>query len=84
MDVIENNQFDLISVYPNPNNGLVNLNLGNLVSAVIKVYGSHGQVVYQQKGVSGIHQFELKSAPGVYFIEVDSEIGKQVFKLVKK
>ena len=48
MDVIENNQLDLISVYPNPNNGLVNLNLGNLVSAVIKVYGSHGQVVYQQ------------------------------------
>lgn len=84
MDVIENNQLDLISVYPNPNNGLVNLNLSNLVSAVIKVYGSHGQVVYQQKGVSGIHQFELKSAPGVYFIEVDSEIGKQVFKLVKK
>ena len=79
-----NNQINDISVYPNPNSGFVNINLGSSTNAVIKVYSSSGQVVYQKNGLSGVYQFELNTAPGIYFIEVDSELGKEVFKLVKK
>ena len=78
-----NDQIEAISVYPNPNSGIVNINFGSSTNAVLKVYSASGQIVYQQNGLSGIYQFELKSAPGLYFVEVDSETGKQIFKVVK-
>ena len=34
--------------------------------------------------ISGIHQFELEGAPGLYFMEVKSESGSQFLKLIKK
>ena len=77
------NQEVQISVYPNPNNGVVNIDLGGVATAEIKVYNTSGQKVFQEKSVSGICQFEIKGNPGMYFIEVDSEIGKQTFKVVK-
>ena len=73
-----------ISAYPNPSIGTVNVDLGGLKGAQIKVSNSSGQMIYQEFGISGIHQFELKGAPGLYFIEVKSETGSQFFKLIKK
>ena len=73
-----------ISAYPNPSIGLVNVDLGALTGAQIKVSNSSGQMIYQEFSISGIHQFELKGAPGLYFIEVKSETGSQFFKLIKK
>ena len=78
-----NDQIEAISVYPNPNSGIVNINFGSLTNAVLKVYSASGQIVYQQNGLSGLYQFELKSTPGLYFVEVDSETEKQIFKVVK-
>ena len=80
-DVLKNIE---VSAYPNPSFGTVNVDLGTLKSAQIKVSNSNGQMIYQEFGVSGIHQFELKGTPGLYFIEVKSETGSQFFKLVKK
>ena len=72
-----------VSIYPNPNSGVVNVNLGSSKNAEIKVFGSNGHVVYQKQSISGVHQFELNFSPGLYFVEVDSELGKQIFKMVK-
>ena len=77
------NQDVQISVYPNPNNGVVNIDLTGVAVAEINVYNTSGQKVYQEKGISGICQFEIKGNPGMYFIEVDSGSGKQIFKVVK-
>ena len=73
-----------LSVYPNPSIGLVNVDLGALTGTQINVFNSSGQMIYQEFGISGIHQFELKGAPGLYFMEVKSESGSQFLKLIKK
>lgn len=73
-----------ITTYPNPSNGIVNINLGSVSDAFVKVSSANGQLVYQQTGLSGRHQFELKGNPGLYFIEVTSETGSQYFKMIKK
>jgi hypothetical protein len=73
-----------ITTYPNPSNGIVNINLGSVSDAFVKVSSANGQLVYQQTGLSGRHQFELKGNPGLYFIEVSSETGTQYFKMIKK
>jgi hypothetical protein len=41
-------------------------------------------MIYKEFGISGIHQFELKGGPGLYFMEVKSEAGIQFLKLIKK
>ena len=63
---------------------MVNIDLGIIENVTIRVSNSSGQIVYEQIGLSGIHQFELNSKPGLYFIEVRSETENQVFKLIKK
>jgi N-acetylneuraminic acid mutarotase len=56
-----------ISVYPNPSNGLVFLNLGDVSISEIKVFNSLGEIIYQSnKKVSSIN---LSNNPkGVYFL----------------
>ena len=81
---VQEEQSHQISTYPNPSLGMVNVDLGNLKNATIRVSNSSGQIVYEQIGLSGIHQFELNSKPGLYFIEITSESKKEVFKLIKK
>ena len=73
-----------VTTYPNPSNGIVTINLGSLADVSIKVSNLNGQLVYQQTGLSGMHQFELLGDPGLYFIEVNSEDNRKVFKLIKK
>ncbi len=81
---LNENQVTKISTYPNPSTGIVNIDLGNLKNASIRVFNSSGQVMYEQQGLSGTHQFELNNKPGLYFIEVTSETENQIFKLIKK
>lgn len=73
-----------ISMYPNPTNGMVTIDLGDLNSAAIKVTGLNGQVVYQNDEIqSPIHQFNLNEAAGIYFVEISASGESQVFKLVR-
>lgn len=81
----ENSMFNEVSIYPNPSDGVVHVNLGDLTSANVKVTGLNGQVVFQQENIeTQALQFELNEASGIYFVEVSSLGEKQVFKLVKK
>ena len=81
----ENILFNQVSIFPNPSHGLVNIELGNLKEVSIKVFSENGQLIYHQENINAsIHQFDLNIAPGIYFVELNSQGEKQQFKLVKK
>ncbi len=81
----ENSFLKNVSIFPNPSNGLVNIELGNIKDVTIKVLNSNGQLVYEKEDINTkSYQFELKEAAGVYFIEVYSNEVKKEFKLVIK
>jgi len=83
----ENTLFNSVSIFPNPNpnQGLVNIDLGNLLEASIKVFNVNGQLIYHKENINtAIFQFEFNEAPGVYFVEVNSQSEKQQLKLIKK
>ena len=81
----ENTLFNGVSIFPNPNQGLVIIYLGNLKEVSIKVFSASGQLIYQVENINTqIHQFEFKEAPGVYFVEVSSNGEKQQYKLIKE
>jgi len=80
----ENTLFSNVSIYPNPSNGLINIDLGSLKDVSIKVLSVRGQLIYYKKNIdTPIYQFELDAAPGIYILELSAEGEKQQFKLVK-
>jgi uncharacterized repeat protein (TIGR03803 family) len=70
-----------IKIYPNPSNGLVNIELGELKNATIKVYNSLWQLIYNVRDINTqAYSFELNNYSGVYFIEISSGENTQIFK----
>ena len=74
-----------ILVFPNPNNGVVNIDFGNLSNCTVVVYDLNGKslVEYPQKGSSEL-QFNLEVSKGIYLIEVNSGNTKYSFRLVRR
>ena len=83
--IVETPLFNSVSIFPNPNQGLLNVDLGDLKNVSIKVTSASGQLIYEEENINAsIHQFELKETPGVYILEVSSQGEIQQYKLVKK
>ncbi|HKC69170.1 MAG TPA: T9SS type A sorting domain-containing protein, partial [Bacteroidia bacterium] len=60
-----------IAVYPNPNNGMVNLQMSDYENARIEVYSVIGQKVYTQALQNSVQQLNLSTlVDGVYQIRV--------------
>ena len=77
--------FTNVNVYPNPNDGLVNIDLGDLKDVTISVYDLAGKLIYVKTNInSAIFQFELEAAKGTYVIELVSEGKTHQVKLVKR
>jgi len=77
--------FNQVSISPNPNTGLVNIDLGSLKDVSIKVINLSGQLIYYKENINTpIYQFELDAASGIYILELSAGGEKQQFKLVKQ
>ena len=73
-----------INIYPNPNQGKVNMDIGELKVVSINVFGVNGKLVYNAENINGpTYQFELNGAPGVYILELKTQGETQHYKLVK-
>jgi len=77
-----------ISVYPNPTNGIVNINIKNSLKGTIKVENITGETVFEEKvdiNGSKVESIDLsKLANGNYFVKVQSSDSKvaEDFKIV--
>lgn len=76
--------FGEVAVYPNPTNGLVNIDLGTFTGASVQVIDLNGKVVYTANNASGLFTFELNQAPGIYMVEVRIENNSRRFKVIKE
>lgn len=73
------------SVYPNPNNGLFNVQLDNTEKLTARLVDVTGKVVSsQQLSGSTIYTLDMQTAPsGVYILELESEKGRTYKRLIK-
>jgi len=73
------------SLYPNPSNGHVSLNFGEVLSekAQIKVYDMMGKLVFETSANAGVESMSLNLslANGVYQVAVSSEGYSQVIRM---
>jgi hypothetical protein len=77
---------DHISLYPNPTNGMVSIDLSLIENPSIKVFNTFGQIVKAETKIrSDLYQFELLGSPGLYFVEITDDKGtKSYIKLIKR
>ena len=77
--------FEGVSIYPNPNTGLVNIDLNSLKDVNIKVYDISGNLIYAENNISGgLYQFNLEVANGMYIIEINADNQTMRSKLIKR
>lgn len=82
---IKDNDLNNISIYPNPTNNIVYVNLTNIENLeTITLRDVTGRIIAQNGNPNGTVQFDLSNeANGVYFINIESENGFVTKKVVK-
>lgn len=80
---LTDNNLSQIQLYPNPNKGLFNINLGTVQATLIQISSANGTIIYSNsKNLTGIHQIALNISAGLYFVDVWTENGTFQMKLV--
>ena len=84
--VLENNFGNTLTVYPNPTNGEVSIDLGSSYNNVSVIASNVlGQIVHNKNfNNSSLLQLNISGEAGVYFIEVSSGDKKAILKVMKK
>ena len=77
----------LISVFPNPSNGNVNVNIETIGEVCVEVYDHIGKLLYSNMVtryyISELNTFLDGLSSGVYLIKVNDDENNQTVKLVK-
>lgn len=72
-----------INLYPNPSNGNFYIDLNGLVSTEIRVVDLNGRVIHSQKPLNSVVvNVDFKANPGIYLVEVYTEKGRVIKKVV--
>ncbi len=81
-----NNLLSNVLVYPNPNEGILNVELGMLndSNSSIQILNSLGQLFIEESLIMKHSTFNIQHFPsGIYFVKISSDKGSRVVKVVK-
>lgn len=71
-------------IYPNPGKGEINVELGSLKDANVKIFSAGGKLIYQTKILNQAKQvIHINQQPGIYFVEIISSGKTGHFKYIK-
>lgn len=83
--ITENNMISGLSVYPNPTNGLLNIELNNASFKSVQVIDLTGKVVATSNGHSKVTEVNMSNlANGVYYVKIKTDNASSVIKVVKQ
>jgi hypothetical protein len=78
----------LCAIFPNPTSGncTINWNQNATVLADIRIYSTEGKQVFGQQCTNEMPTLISTSGleAGIYMVSVETNLGKEVFKLIKK
>jgi hypothetical protein len=82
---IEKNSLSNLTLYPNPTNGNITIDLGETkINVKAKLTNSVGQVVLTQNlGSTNFINLDLESSSGIYFLQIEADgeiITKKIIK----
>ncbi|MDG1476736.1 MAG: T9SS type A sorting domain-containing protein [Vicingaceae bacterium] len=83
----ETNIINEINLYPNPTNGLININFGknNLKNATLQVIDLLGKVIQTEDVTTQKTTLNLnKYSKGIYLVKFSNENGNKIYKVIKE
>jgi hypothetical protein len=73
-----------VSVYPNPFQNELNIDLNNLSNPKLEVIDIHGKLLFDQSFMNGLNSFNTSDlSEGMYFIKITSDEGMFTYKTFK-
>lgn len=87
VSVVENPDLIHMNVFPNPTNGEFTVNFGNTVSkAQVRILDVQGRIIESRQLINtSMLTFDISSASqGIYVVEVQTDNGRALFKIVKQ
>lgn len=73
-----------ILLYPNPTEGMVHIDLGELRDAAISVFSIDGRKIHHKEQINAsVYELTINDAPGIYILEVKLEHLSQRYKVIK-
>ncbi len=80
---VEENQLNTVKIYPNPTKDLIFIDSKTDTIVRASVFDVLGKNVFQQIG--NIQELDIKNLQsGMYFLRVATDVGEQVFKVIKE
>lgn len=81
----ENRLKDQLSIYPNPNQGMVYLKEALTESMQMQLFSLHGQIIQNTILAAGTKQIELPAQSGIYVLQLQNSKGEKAhFKLIRE
>ncbi len=74
----------VFSIYPNPSEGLINIQTENTSHSSLKLYNSMGEVVYANDNLNISNPLQLNQSPGVYVVVIKTNHSTSTKKLILK
>ncbi|GEM_PF-5074939 len=82
---VEDQLWSQVSIYPNPTNGSVQIDLGQHAGAEIRVFNSIGQVIAPPVSIRRTGEWlEIPGDAGIYIVEVNTEGRSERFQVIKQ
>ena len=75
---------ELVTLYPNPTEGTISLDLGSAGKALMKFYTLQGNIIFEKTLSENAYNLELPGGAGIYLIEIITIDNRQIIKLVRE
>ncbi len=80
---VDNPLLEKVSIFPNPTDGQLTIDFGQLDQPAVKVYSALGQLVFAKEKIGKrLLEFDLGDVAGVYFVEVLVEGDLKAFRVI--
>lgn len=83
---VENNEFEGLSIYPNPSSGLVNIAGSDIENANVSIVDLSGRIITKNAGTTNGTSIQVNIenlASGAYFMVIENDTNKSVRQIIK-
>ena len=84
IEMVPEEAHDNILLYPNPSEGIINIQTDNTIGTSIKIYNTIGEMVFSEENYNPNSSIQLNQPPGMYMVVVKTDNSTSTSKLILK
>ncbi len=84
IEMVHEEAHDNILLYPNPSEGIINIQIDNTIGTSIKIYNTIGEMVFSEDSLNPNIQIKLNQPPGMYAVVSKTNSSTSTLRLIIK